>query len=367
MVNTLTAEGLLFDLDGTLINTIKCVEKYWRIYSKEYDINPKELLNISHGVQTIDVLNRLLPENIENNPTLALTIENRVAGDVDGVEVVPGTKELLNSIKNDSWGIVTSGTEMMARTRLEQMSIPAPKHFFTADNTKRSKPNPDGYIACAQSIGVDPANCIVFEDAPAGIKAEKYWRIYSKEYDINPKELLNISHGVQTIDVLNRLLPENIENNPTLALTIENRVAGDVDGVEVVPGTKELLNSINNDSWGIVTSGTEMMARTRLEQMSIPAPKHFFTADNTKRSKPNPDGYIACAQSIGVDPANCIVFEDAPAGIKAGLTAGCTVIGIISSHTEEQLLNNGVSFCISGYDQLDVVYQDGKFTISKKQ
>ncbi|PVZ96669.1 hypothetical protein BB558_007411 [Smittium angustum] len=196
---------------------------------------------------------------------------------------------------------------------------------------------------------------------------QKYWGIYSKEYDINPKELLKFSHGVQTIDILNRLLPENIENNPTLALTIENRIAGDVEGVEVVPGTKELLNSINNDSWGIVTSGTEMMARTRLEQMSIPAPKHFFTADNTKRSKPNPDGYIACAQSIGVDPANCIVFEDAPAGIKAGLTAGCTVIGIISSHTEEQLLNNGVSFCISGYDQLDVVYQDGKFTISKKQ
>ncbi|PVU95757.1 hypothetical protein BB559_002618 [Furculomyces boomerangus] len=196
---------------------------------------------------------------------------------------------------------------------------------------------------------------------------EKYWRIFSKEHGIDAEELLKFSHGVQTIGVLNKFLPENIEKNHILVSSLEDRVAKDVDGVEVVPGTKELLNLIKNDSWGIVTSGTEMMARARMEQMNIPVPKHFFTADNTKRSKPNPDGYIACAQSIGVDPANCIVFEDAPAGIKAGLTAGCTVIGIISSHTEEQLLNNGVSFCISGYDQLDVVYQDGKFTVSKKQ
>ncbi|PVZ96670.1 hypothetical protein BB558_007410 [Smittium angustum] len=196
---------------------------------------------------------------------------------------------------------------------------------------------------------------------------EKYWHIFSKEHGIDVKELLKFSHGVQTIDVLNKFLPDNIENNHILVTRVEDNIVQDVEGVEVVPGTKELLNSINNDSWGIVTSGTDALARKRLEQMNIPVPKHFFTANNTKRSKPNPDGYIACAQSIGVDPANCIVFEDAPAGIKAGLTAGCTVIGIISSHTEEQLLNNGVSFCISGYDQLDVVYQDGKFTISKKQ
>ncbi|OLY83920.1 2-deoxyglucose-6-phosphate phosphatase 2 [Smittium mucronatum] len=147
---------------------------------------------------------------------------------------------------------------------------------------------------------------------------------------------------------------------------MEHKVMQDVNGVHLIPGVRSFLDKIPNSSWGIVTSGTHLMATTRLSQMNIDIPKFFFTADNVKKSKPDPEGYTRCAQELGFEPKNCVVFEDAPAGIKAGLNSGCTVVGIISSHTEKQLLDMGVSFAISSYDQLEVHIVDGKIHLRLK-
>ncbi|OMJ19215.1 Sugar phosphatase YfbT [Smittium culicis] len=194
---------------------------------------------------------------------------------------------------------------------------------------------------------------------------EKIYREYAEIYNVDIEKLLDFSHGIQTIAVLKKFFPEDFATNESV-IEMEDKALKDASGVHLVPGTLEFLQKIPKSCWGIVTSGTHIMAKTRMGQMGIEIPKCFFTADIVPRSKPFPDGYISCAKSLGFDPKNCVVFEDAPAGVKAGIDAGCFVIGVISSHTEKQLIDSGVSFCISSYDQLDVKIIDGKIHLSLK-
>ena len=104
-----------------------------------------------------------------------------------------------------------------------------------------------------------------------------------------------------------------------------------------LPGAAELLAALPSGSWTVVTSGTRALATGRLAHGGLPIPEQLITADDVERGKPDPQPYLAGAAALGVDPAECLVIEDAPAGIEAGKAAGMTVLAVATTFDEGEL------------------------------
>jgi sugar-phosphatase len=159
--------AILFDLDGVLVDSTKAVEREWREWAARKGVNGDAIMAIAHGVRTVEVI-RLAAPQLDAEAEAAL-IENHEAHDQRGVTVMPGALDLVRSIPDGRWGVVTSGSRLLARKRLEFCGLPIPNVLVTSDDVEHGKPHPEPYLKGAAGIGVPPADCLVFEDAPAGI------------------------------------------------------------------------------------------------------------------------------------------------------------------------------------------------------
>ncbi|KAF9979147.1 hypothetical protein BGZ73_005315 [Actinomortierella ambigua] len=167
-------KGLLFDMDGTLIDTTIIVESCWKRWCIENDVAFEELIAVSHGRPSFEIIRQFTPVERHAETLSAEYIENLeaiVANSTEGMIVIPGTRALLESIPRHKWAVVTSAGRHMANTRFIQTGLPTPPILVSASDIVRGKPNPEGYLKAAKAMGVDPAECVVFEDAPAGIRA----------------------------------------------------------------------------------------------------------------------------------------------------------------------------------------------------
>jgi mannitol-1-/sugar-/sorbitol-6-phosphatase len=162
--------AILFDLDGVLVDSTRSVSRQWRHWASEQGIDPEKVLAIAHGVRTIEVIQRLAPHlDLEAE---VRRIERREAEDTDAVAVMPGAAELIRSIPERRWCVVTSGTRLLATARLRLAGLPTPRVLVTADEVSKGKPDPEPYLRGAELLGgVKPTECLVIEDAPAGIRA----------------------------------------------------------------------------------------------------------------------------------------------------------------------------------------------------
>ena len=139
-----------------------------------------------------------------------------------------------------------------------------------------------------------------------------------------------IAHGVRTLEVIQRVAPHL--NAEAEVRELESREANHQEGVTVMPGAVELVHSIPEGRWGVVTSGTRLLASARLRYCGLPVPKVLVTADDVAHGKPDPEPYLKGAELLGFDPADCLVVEDAPAGIESARAGGMKVIGITSTY-----------------------------------
>ncbi|MDT9697711.1 HAD family hydrolase [Streptomyces sp. P17] len=167
----LHAEALLFDNDGTLVSSLASVDRCWTRWAGEYGITAEEFGRIElHGRPAVEIAADLLPADIV--PVAVARIETLEVEDVPngGVELLPGARAFLASLPADRWAVVTSATRRLAEARLDAVGI-LPKTLIAADDITRGKPDPEPYLLAARRLGVDPARCVVFEDAPAGLQA----------------------------------------------------------------------------------------------------------------------------------------------------------------------------------------------------
>jgi len=169
MTQSFRCSAILFDLDGVLVDSTHSVTRQWRIWANENNLDSARLLEIAHGRRTVEVVQLLTPHLATADEVAK--IEQREAADTEGVRVMPGAAELVASIPNGRWGVVTSGTRHLATSRLGLANIPIPVVLISADDVVEGKPNPEPYLKGAQRLGVDPSECVVIEDAPAGILA----------------------------------------------------------------------------------------------------------------------------------------------------------------------------------------------------
>ncbi|RLM24858.1 sugar phosphatase [Brenneria alni] len=165
-------KGFLFDLDGTLVDSLPAVERSWINWAKAHGIEPQDVLDFIHGKQAITSLRHFLNGQSEEMIQQEFeALEKIEAADTQGIVAMPGAKALLERLDelDIPWAIVTSGTVPIASARHQAGALPAPKAFITAEQVALGKPHPDAYLLGAQQLGLKPEDCVVVEDAPAGV------------------------------------------------------------------------------------------------------------------------------------------------------------------------------------------------------
>jgi mannitol-1-/sugar-/sorbitol-6-phosphatase len=168
-MNQLQCAALFFDLDGVLINSTPAVERVWRRWAIEHGFNPEEAVARAHGRPSITTVREYLPNadhEAENRE-----VERREIEDLEGVAPLPGALELLSRLPSNRWTIVTSCTRPLAEVRIKAAGLPVPKKLITSSDITNGKPHPEPYLKAANLLGFDAANCVVLEDAPAGIRS----------------------------------------------------------------------------------------------------------------------------------------------------------------------------------------------------
>jgi sugar-phosphatase len=167
-VTTFHCAAVLFDLDGVLVNSTGSVDREWRAWAREKGIDEEAVIAVAHGVRSVEVIRAVAPHlDAEKEARL---LENREAADHD-ISVMPGAIKLVRNIPDDLWCVVTSGTRHLARARLTFVGVPLPRVMVAADDVTHGKPHPEPYLKGAHLLGVNPADCLVIEDAPAGIRS----------------------------------------------------------------------------------------------------------------------------------------------------------------------------------------------------
>ena len=160
------------------------------------------------------------------------------------------------------------------------------------------------------------------------------WRRWAAGREVLADGLEQVVLGRTSAEAVAKLAPgldPDVEGH-----VVERLQTADSADVKALPGAARLLNG-SGLPVAVVTSGTPDLARTRLRQAGLSVPEVLVTSDQVRRGKPDPEGYLLAARRLGVDPEHCVVLEDAPVGIEAGLAAGMRVVAVATSHTRAEL------------------------------
>jgi sugar-phosphatase len=163
--------ALLFDMDGVLINSTPAVARVWRGWAVEHGFDPEEVVARAHGRPSLTTVREYLPNadhEAENRE-----VERREIADLGGVVPLPGALDLLASLPDNRWTIVTSCTRPLAEVRIRVAGLPLPKQMITSNDIVYGKPHPDPYLKGASVLGFPAEECVVVEDVPAGVRAGK--------------------------------------------------------------------------------------------------------------------------------------------------------------------------------------------------
>ncbi|MFV0265434.1 MAG: sugar phosphatase [Kluyvera sp.] len=200
-------KGFLFDLDGTLVDSLPVVERSWRFWAESYGVDPEAVLDFIHGKQAITTLRHFMPGKAEAEIQAEfLRLEQIEANDLDGIRALPGAVELLQQLDAQSipWAIVTSGSIPVAHARHRAAGLPTPAVFVTAERVKRGKPQPDAYLLGAELLGLPPQACLVVEDATAGVQSGLAAGCHVAAVNVPPEtpELLEVDFVLSTLTSL---------------------------------------------------------------------------------------------------------------------------------------------------------------------
>ncbi len=163
-------DALLFDMDGTILTSTAATERAWSAWARRVGAPVAEVLASMHGRRAVDVVAQFLPDGTDIAAEVGW-LDAREIDDLDGISEIAGAGALLSSLPRDRWAVVTSANRDLAAARIRTAGLPWPDVLISSDDVRSGKPDPEGYRKGAAALGVDPARCVVFEDAAAGIRA----------------------------------------------------------------------------------------------------------------------------------------------------------------------------------------------------
>ena len=197
----------------------------------------------------------------------------------------------------------------------------------------------------------------VLVDSAASV--ERAWRRWAAERGLDVDAVVAIAHGRRTEDTLRRLgfsddLAAEVER-------VEGAEIADAASVSAFREAAALLPALPPQTWAVVTSGTRALATSRLAAAGLPAPAVLVTAEDVAAGKPDPEGYLEAARRLGRPPADCVVLEDAPAGVQAALAAGMPVVALPTTHAAEEL---AAATLVARWEEIVVRAADGRIVLA---
>jgi sugar-phosphatase len=169
-MNRFTVSAVLFDMDGTLVDSTVVVERTWKHWAQKHGLNPEWLIKFAHGRPTADTIAVVAPHLDASEEAAILLAEEEM--DPTPVSGIHGAIDAVTvADAHAKWAVVTSASQRLARVRLSTAKFPIPECLISADDVEKGKPHPEAFLKAAQQLQVRPEECVVFEDTPAGLKA----------------------------------------------------------------------------------------------------------------------------------------------------------------------------------------------------
>ncbi len=223
----LTCKAVLFDMDGTLVDSTRVVELAWGWWAARHNIPVEDVLSFSHGRPTIATMERFLPAR---NHTEELDEMARYEeAQSEGIAPVPGAAQVVQALENHPWAVVTSAWRALAEARLVAAGLPLPKVIVAIDEIRNGKPNPEGFLRAAERLGVAPAECLVFEDTRPGIEA-------------------GMKAGMQVVGLMTTVPPHHLRHRPLIR---------DFRDVTIRPDGEDLKVGLRDRSQSVGERGSE--------------------------------------------------------------------------------------------------------------
>ena len=170
MPTTLSARAILFDMDGTLLESTGAVTRVWTEFADRFGLSVDEIMSTSHGVRMAETVQRHAPEGTDIAAVVA-ELSDWELHDNEGIVALDGAAAVLAALPPTAVALVTSASRKLATARMAAAHLPLPAVLVTAEDVAHGKPRPDCYLLAAERLGVDPADTVVFEDADAGVRA----------------------------------------------------------------------------------------------------------------------------------------------------------------------------------------------------
>jgi len=232
----------------------------------------------------------------------------------------------------------------------------------SAESTQEHESSPGGGLAAIRcSAFLFDLDGVLIDSTPA---VHRVWAQWAMEHGLDPDAVVAHAHGRPSLSTVRRFLPDadhELENR-----TVERREIEDVEGIVVLPGAAELLTSLPPQRWTIATSCTRRLAEVRLRAAGLPIPQCIVTSTDVTRGKPDPESFLKAAAKLGFRASECVVCEDAPAGVVAGKAAGARVVALRTTFPEAELCAAGADFVVNSCADISVTESAGNLTLHLK-
>ncbi|MFR9753503.1 HAD-IA family hydrolase [Nocardia sp. 004] len=165
----ITCRAILFDMDGVLVDSLGLIEEHLRDWAHTHGLNAQEVIAAAPGRTNAELIAQFAPW-LDVHTEARIMLDREIT-EIDGIRACPGASELLEQLPATAWAVVTSGHRPVAVNRLKAARLRSPAVLITADDVQAGKPHPQGYLDAARLLGVAPEDCVIFEDADAGLAA----------------------------------------------------------------------------------------------------------------------------------------------------------------------------------------------------
>ncbi|KAJ6583842.1 HAD-like domain-containing protein [Mycena vulgaris] len=334
---TFYADAVLFDMDGTLTDSISAVEAAWGKVARDIGQDPVQVIAATHGKRAVDNLAMFKPSIKAHEMDAAVT---------DFEETILYFADAYNKHGPGSRRNSRSNTPLDTPDLTPGNSAPASRtSSFAAFQARR--PSFASRLFSMLSMSAVPESGPAIADNDVFVEDP-----IAEEED---------ESGAQHESMEAKLARHQFEAWQLEAQSVDR-------SVQILPGVKRLMNSIPAGRYAVATSGAKTYAHGCMTRVGITPPAVTITADDKrlKAGKPAPDPFLLAAKCLGYEASNCVVFEDSPSGIRAGVASGALVIAVCTSHERSKIEDCGAHFIVENMDYVTCEMEGDKLRFTVK-